>query len=228
PYRLTSVNDIIKRALIITNHDQFQHHVQNELCAQVVKSRTRDCNELQQFVQEACTQLKLQIIGLRLDVHEKSSIATNKYNVDLNFISTLFDIDKLKVIHDISQLKIKLNSPLEADQQTKTICHAVPISSKLQKLRRTDSDSSLLSSNLTSSTSSIDSDDLHNIDPKDPNVLYPPYYLPPPGFIPSTPNSTMSENDDDGTEALAAEPIGWVRLEPRPFLASVGSASVKF
>ncbi|CAF4538720.1 unnamed protein product [Rotaria socialis] len=168
------------------------------------------------------------IIGLRLDVHEKSSIATNKYNVDLNFISTLFDIDKLKVIHDISQLKIKLNSPLEADQQTKTICHAVPISSKLQKLRRTDSDSSLLSSNLTSSTSSIDSDDLHNIDPKDPNVLYPPYYLPPPGFIPSTPNSTMSENDDDGTEALAAEPIGWVRLEPRPFLASVGSASVKF
>ncbi|CAF2248860.1 unnamed protein product, partial [Rotaria magnacalcarata] len=54
------INHIIERALVIINHDQFQHHVLNELCVQVVKSRIRDCNELQQFVQEAYTQLKLQ------------------------------------------------------------------------------------------------------------------------------------------------------------------------
>ncbi|CAF3358257.1 unnamed protein product [Rotaria socialis] len=291
------INYIIARALIIINHDQFQHHVLNELCAEIVKSRTRDCNELQQFVQEECTQLKLQvcvdklnvdnvlmqcetfnynesqpcqifisqlwykyilaiephieeykfhvvlgviklihevchcctrifcafasqintdnkpikvtppnigrkivmtsptrkalaskrkrgvfktrtvnkstkeiddmgyggeqlllgtlstlidlndfllqIIRLRLDIHEKSSIASSKYTVDLNFIDTLFDIDKLKVIDDLSQLKIKLDSTLEPDQQTKTICHAVPVRSTRQKLRRADSDSSL-------------------------------------------------------------------------------------
>ncbi|CAF4526751.1 unnamed protein product [Rotaria sp. Silwood1] len=267
------INDIIERALVIINHDQFQQQVLNELCAQVVKSRTKDCNELQQFVKERCTQLKLQvcvdtikvpnvlmqcavfkynesqpcqifisilktrtsnkstkeigdmgyggeeillggrlfpildnssdkdfkIIGLRLDVHEKSSIASSKYTVDLNFIDTLFDIDKLKAINDLSQLTIKLDNPLEANRQTKTICHTGPIRSKRPKLRRADSDSSLLSTSLSSSTS-IDSEDLHNIDPNDPNVMYPPYYLPPPGFIPRSPNSITSEDDDDDTE----------------------------
>ncbi|CAF4306951.1 unnamed protein product, partial [Rotaria magnacalcarata] len=72
--------------------------------------------------------------------------------------------------------------------------HPGPVRSKRQKLRRADSDSSLLSSSLSSS-SSIDSGDLHNIDPNDPNVLHPPYYLPPPGFIPRTPNSTTSEDN---------------------------------
>ncbi|CAF2121604.1 unnamed protein product [Rotaria magnacalcarata] len=138
---------------------------------------------------------KFKIIRLRLDVHGKSSIASSKYTVDLNFIDTLFDIDKLKMIDDLSQLAIKLNNPLEADRQTKTIYHAGPVRSKRQKLRRADSDSSLLSSSLSSS-SSIDSGDLHNIDP---NVLHPPYYLPPPGFIPRTPNSTTSEDNDDST-----------------------------
>ncbi|CAF4861281.1 unnamed protein product, partial [Rotaria magnacalcarata] len=54
------IYDIIERALVIIDHDQFQHHALNQLCAQVVKSRTRDCNELQQFVHKACTQLKLE------------------------------------------------------------------------------------------------------------------------------------------------------------------------
>ncbi|CAF4491146.1 unnamed protein product, partial [Rotaria magnacalcarata] len=141
---------------------------------------------------------KFKIIRLHLDVHEKSSIASSKYTVDLNFIETLFDIDKLKMIDDLSQLTIKLNNPLEADRQTKTIYHPGPVRSKRQNLRRADSDSSLLSSSLSSS-SSIDLGDLHNIDPNDPNVLHPPYYLPPPGFIPRTPNSTTSEDNDDST-----------------------------
>lgn len=38
----------------------------------------------------------LQIIGLRLDVHERSSIPSKKYNVDQKFIDTLFHIDKLQ------------------------------------------------------------------------------------------------------------------------------------
>ncbi|CAF4054897.1 unnamed protein product, partial [Rotaria sp. Silwood2] len=142
---------------------------------------------------------KFKIIGLRLGVHEKSSVASSKYTVDLNFIDTLFDIDKLKVINDLNQLTIKLDNPLEADRQTKTICHAGPVRSKHHKLRRTDSDSSLSSTSLSSSTS-IEADDLHNIDPNDPNVMYRPYYLPPPGFILRSPNSTTSDDDDDGTE----------------------------
>ncbi|CAF2029984.1 unnamed protein product [Rotaria magnacalcarata] len=141
---------------------------------------------------------KFKIIRLHLDVHEKSSIASSKYTVDLNFIGTLFDIDKLKMINDLSQLTIRLNNPLEADRQTKTIYHPGPVRSKRQKLRRADSDSSLSSSSLSSS-GSTDSGDLHNIDPNDPNVLHPPYYLPPPGFIPRTPNSTTSEDNDDST-----------------------------
>ncbi|CAF4730900.1 unnamed protein product, partial [Rotaria magnacalcarata] len=47
------------------------------------------------------------------------------------------------VIDDLSQLTIKLNNPLEADRQTKTIYHPGPARSKRQNLRRADSDSSL-------------------------------------------------------------------------------------
>ncbi len=55
----------------------------------------------------------------------------------------------------------------------------------------------MLVSTSTTGSTSIDSDDLHNVDPNDPNVLYPPYYIPPPGFVPRSPNSTASEDDDD-------------------------------
>ncbi|CAF1078520.1 unnamed protein product [Rotaria sordida] len=269
------LNTIIERALVIINHNKFQQNVLNELCAQVVKNRTKDCNQLQQFVEEGLAQLKMEvcidklevpdvlmqcevfnynenkpcqifisqlvsisttrttkkskeigdmgyggeqillggrlfpiidcssdkkfkIIGLRLDVHEKSSIASSKYIVSRSFIDTLFDIEKLKASDDLSQLKVELNNPFEFDQKTKTVRHIGPVRSKRQKLRRADSDSSLLSTS-TSGSTSMDSDDLHNIDPNDPNVLYPPYYIPPPGFIPCSPNSTISE-DDDHTE----------------------------
>jgi hypothetical protein len=37
--------------------------------------------------------------------------------------------------------------------------------------------------------------DLHNVDPRDPNVLYPPYYILPENYIFET--DTASEDDDD-------------------------------
>ncbi|CAF3398129.1 unnamed protein product [Rotaria socialis] len=161
------INYIIARALIIINHDQFQHHVLNELCAEIVKSRTRDCNELQQFVQEECTQLKLQVCVDKLNVDNVlmqcvfKTRTVNKSTKEIDDMgyggeqlllggrlfpvldNSIDKIFKLKVIDDLSQLKIKLDSTLEPDQQTKTICHAVPVRSTRQKLRRADSDSSL-------------------------------------------------------------------------------------
>jgi hypothetical protein len=61
----------------------------------------------------------------------------------------------------------------------------------------------------TSGSNSIDSDDLHNVDPNDPNVLYPPYYLPPPGFIPRSPKSTISEDDDDTEGCINDMPLNF-------------------
>ena len=60
--------DIIERTLIILNHKQFQDHVLNELCAQVTKTRTRECEQLQQFIQQGCAQLRIQACVDKLDV----------------------------------------------------------------------------------------------------------------------------------------------------------------
>jgi hypothetical protein len=62
------LNDIIQRALIILNNNQFHHHVLNELCAQVVKTRSSDSPELQQFVQEKCAQLKIEVSVDKLSI----------------------------------------------------------------------------------------------------------------------------------------------------------------
>jgi hypothetical protein len=62
------LNDIIQRALIILNNNQCYHHVLNELCAQVVKTRSNDSPELQQFVQEKCAQLKIEVSVDKLSI----------------------------------------------------------------------------------------------------------------------------------------------------------------
>jgi len=137
------------------------------------------------------------IIGLRLDVHERSSIPSKKYNVDQKFIDTLFHIDKLKKIEDLGELKVNLDNPLKDDRQAKNTHHGHPIHSKKLQIRRADSDSFSLSA--STSDTSIDSNDLDNVDPSDPNVLYPAYYVASPDFIPRSPNSISSEEDDDCT-----------------------------
>jgi hypothetical protein len=69
------LNDIIERALIIINHNQFQHNVLNELCTQVVKTRPKDCDQLQQFVQQGCAQMKVQICVDKLDIPRVGGLA---------------------------------------------------------------------------------------------------------------------------------------------------------
>ena len=54
--------------MTILNHKLFQQHVLNELCAQVVKTRTKHCEELQNFVRNGCEQLKIQICIDKIDV----------------------------------------------------------------------------------------------------------------------------------------------------------------
>lgn len=55
---------------------------------------------------------------------------------------------------------------------------------------------SLLASSDSVSSNSIDSTCLFNVDPNDPHVLYPPFYIPPPGFVPRSPNSSISADDE--------------------------------
>lgn len=52
------------------NNDQFQHNVLDELCSQVVKSRSKNCQELRQFVQNGCSQLKMQVCVDKLDISD--------------------------------------------------------------------------------------------------------------------------------------------------------------
>ena len=55
---------------------------------------------------------------------------------------------------------------------------------------------SLLASTNSSSSNSIDSTYLFNVDPNDPHVLYPPFYIAPPGFVPRSPNSSISTDEE--------------------------------
>ena len=57
-------------------------------------------------------------------------------------------------------------------------------------------DRSFLVSSSSSILNSTDIKDYCNVDPNDPNVLYPPYYIPPPGFVPRSPSSSVSSEVD--------------------------------
>ena len=50
--------------------------------------------------------------------------------------------------------------------------------------------------------------DLHNVDPRDPNVSYPPYYIPPEDFIFKTDSALEDDDADDDVE---------VRINNMPF-----------
>jgi hypothetical protein len=56
---------------------------------------------------------------------------------------------------------------------------------------------SFLVSSSSDSLYSIDSQNLCNIDPNDPNVVYPPFYIAPPELVPGSPNSIISTNYDE-------------------------------
>ena len=62
------LNVIIEHALIILNHNQFEHHVLDELCAQLTKTCTKEFNELQQVFQQRCAQLKIEVYVDKLDI----------------------------------------------------------------------------------------------------------------------------------------------------------------
>jgi len=51
--------------------------------------------------------------------------------------------------------------------------------------------------------------DLHNVDPRDPNVLYPPYYILPENYIFET--DTASEDDDDDEVHVNNMPLNYRR-----------------
>ncbi|CAF1632662.1 unnamed protein product [Adineta ricciae] len=126
-------------------------------------------------------------MGLRVDVHDRLSIPIKKAELDLNFINHFFDLGQLKSIDNFDNFKVPFDQLFDANQTTEdSSSHATPTRGKRQKLKHADSDSSLSSSS-SASASSIHMDNLCNIDP---NVLYPPFYIPPPGFIPRSPNST--------------------------------------
>jgi len=61
----------------------------------------------------------------------------------------------------------------------------------------------------TSGSMSTESNNLHKVDPDDPNVLYPPYYIPPPGFIPRSPSSIISDEDDVAEYRINGMPPGF-------------------
>ncbi len=51
-------------------------------------------------------------------------------------------------------------------------------------------------SSSTSTSLSVASNDLNNIDPRDPHILYPSYYIAPPGFVIESSDSTSSEDEE--------------------------------
>ena len=62
------LNDIISRASIILNNSQFQNDILNQLCSQVVKTHSKDSEELQKFVKDGCSRLKLDVSVDKLKV----------------------------------------------------------------------------------------------------------------------------------------------------------------
>ena len=184
---------------------------------------SRYTNEVNQW-RRAC--FSFQFVGLRIDVHEKSS---SKYVVDQNFINMLFNIDQLKGRNDpikISHYALMLMSfrnewSWQIENQTgysrwswttseKSISYS-SIAFQAKKIQESrfrlvtmyvlaskqwyhwNLSWSLLVSTSTCSTNSDHSNDLHNVDP---NVLYPPFYIPPPGYIPRSADSDISVDDE--------------------------------
>ncbi|CAF1354012.1 unnamed protein product, partial [Adineta ricciae] len=327
------LNDIIERALIILNHKQFQDKILNELCSKVVKTRSSDCENLRQFVQDGCSRLKIEVCVQMLNVpdalmqceaggydeNKSCTIFINQswykrilqiepnekeysFHVVLGLIKLIREVcycctnvfcafssivnaeenktkitpfsigrkivqtspqakvspskrkskhgrsfrrlDPLKsepvpqvpcrripagVVQQISDqflavssskfagngidnfdnFKVPFDQLFDANQTTESSSsHATPTRGKRQKLNHAHSDSSLSSSS-SASASSIHMDNLCNIDPNDPNVLYPPFYIPPPGFVPRSPNSTEDEDDDDEPYRVNGMPPGF-------------------
>ncbi|CAF1108469.1 unnamed protein product [Adineta ricciae] len=349
------LNDIIERALIILNHKQFQDKILNELCSKVVKTRSSDCENLRQFVQDGCSRLKIEVCVQMLNVpdalmqceaggydeNKSCTIFINQswykrilqiepnekeysFHVVLGLIKLIREVcycctnvfcafssivnaeeNKTKItpfsigrkivqtspqakvspskrkskhgrsfrrldplksepvpvqlfsipaqfspipasslppdsgrsctanirsvpgclqlevcrkwsgndwnlrIDNFDNFKVPFDQLFDANQTTESSSsHATPTRGKRQKLNHAHSDSSLSSSS-SASASSIHMDNLCNIDPNDPNVLYPPFYIPPPGFVPRSPNSTEDEDDDDEPYRVNGMPPGF-------------------
>lgn len=101
----------------------------------------------------------LKIIGLRIDVHDNSSIPSNKFLVDHEFVDDFFDLDRLKSkyddtkrftfmifspdIDDLSRLKCRFDYSKNINQcGEESSFHKTPIQAKRRKLKRADSDPS--------------------------------------------------------------------------------------
>ena len=54
----------------------------NELCAQVVKTRTKDCDQLKHFVQQGCAHLKIQVCVDKLEVSGSSILVVESSAAD--------------------------------------------------------------------------------------------------------------------------------------------------
>ncbi|UJR29232.1 hypothetical protein I4U23_010446 [Adineta vaga] len=139
---------------------------------------------------------KFKIVDLRIDIHKQSSIPVKKATLDLNFIKHFFDLNQLQNIENFNHFKVQFDQLFDINEATEGApFHVTPIRVKRQKLKHADSDSSPSSSSSTSE-SSIYMNNLSNVDPNDPNVLYPSFYIPPPDFVPRSPHSTEDEDSD--------------------------------